>query len=168
MKLASALVCLAGLCVSGADVAGGADAPKNLLKPTNKIESWRLEQNETGKGSVKVDGETAIFTVTEVSGTDWHVQAVQADLDLVEGKEYTLTFQAKADAARSIGINAMIDQEDWHQIGLGEESFLGKEFDTYKFTFRAENVASKKNRISVVLGGSKGIVTIMGMTLTGP
>ena len=127
-----------------------------------------MEQAETGKGAVKVEDETAIFTVTEVSGTDWHVQAVQADLNLIEGKEYTLTFQAKADSARSIGINAMIDQDDWHPIGLSEEPFLGKEFDTYKFTFRAEGVASKKNRISVALGGSKGIVTIKSMTLTGP
>lgn len=145
-----------------------ADAPKNLLKPINKIDSWRYELAETGKGSVKAVEDTVVFTVTETTGTDWHVQAVQADLDLVEGKEYTLTFQAKADSARSIGVNAMIDKDDWHLIGLAEEPFLGKEYDTFRYTFRAENVLSKKNRITVVLGGSKGIVTIKEMTLTGP
>lgn len=161
MKLATGVLCLFGLF-------SWADAPKNLLKPTNKVESWRFEMAESAKGAVKVADDTVVFSVTETTGTDWHVQAVQADLDLIEGKEYTLTFKAKADAARSIGVNAMIDLDDWHQIGLGEEVFLGKEFDTFKYTFRAENVLSKKNRISMVLGGSKGTVTIKEMTLTGP
>ncbi|MEK6260827.1 MAG: carbohydrate binding domain-containing protein [Planctomycetota bacterium] len=161
MKLAAGVLCLLGFFA-------WAEAPKNLLKPINKVESWRFEMSEAGKGSVKAVDDTVVFTVTETTGTDWHVQAVQTDLDLLEGKEYTLTFQAKADSARSIGVNAMIDKEDWHQIGLGEEAFLGKEYDTLKYTFRAENVLSKKNRISVVLGGSKGTVTIKGMTLTGP
>lgn len=160
MRLAAA-ICLLSLF-------SWADAPKNLLKPINKAESWRFEMAETAKGSVKVMEDTVVFTVTETTGTDWHVQALQTDLDLVEGKEYTLAFQAKADSARSIGVNAMIDKDDWHQIGLSEEPFLGKEYDSFKYTFRAENVLSKKNRISVVLGGSKGTVTIKGMTLTGP
>lgn len=159
MKLAASAFCLLSLFA-------WAEAPKNLLKPTNKVESWRFEMAETAKGTIKAAEDTMVFTVTETTGTDWHVQAVQTDLDLVEGKEYTLTFKAKADSARSIGVNAMIDQEDWHQIGLGEEAFLGKDYDNYKYTFRAENVLSKKNRISVVLGGSKGTVTIKEMSLT--
>lgn len=141
------------------------DAP-NLLKPTNKSESWRFEQTDGGKGEMKVEGDAVKFSVKEIDGTDWHVQAVQTDLDLKEGKEYTLKFKAKASVSRSIGVHAMIDQEDWHQIGLGETAFLGKEYENQSFTFTASSVVAKKNRISIVMGTEKGDVWIKEMTLT--
>jgi hypothetical protein len=141
------------------------DAP-NLLKPTNKVESWRFEQHEGGKGEIKVDGDAIKFTVKESDGTDWHVQAVQTDLDLKEGKEYTVKFKAKASTDRSVGVHAGIDQEDWHQIGLGDSAYLTKEFKDQSFTFTATGVVAKKNRIAIVLGLDKGDVWIKDMTLT--
>ncbi len=71
-----------------------ADEPKNLLKPINDVESWRLELKDTGVATEEVAEEGIKFTVTEVDGTDWHVQAFQTDLDLQEGAQYTLKFKA--------------------------------------------------------------------------
>jgi hypothetical protein len=159
MKCAVSFCLLAGLLAF-------ADEPKNLLKPTNKVDSWRLEEHEGGKGTVKADEDAIVFHVTKVTGTDWHVQAVQTDLDLKDGREYTLKFKAKCDSSCTVGINAMIDQEDWHQIGLGEQITLGKEYQEHKFTFRADSVAPKKNRISVTLGLETATVSIKDMTLT--
>lgn len=141
------------------------DAP-NLLKPTNKAESWRFEQHEKGKGEMKVDGDAIHFIVKEVDGVDWHVQAIQTDLDLKEGKEYVLKLKAKASEDRSIGVHAMIDQEDWRQIGLGETAYLTKEYKDYEYTFVASGVVEKKNRIAIVMGLEKGEVWIQEMTLT--
>lgn len=142
-----------------------ADA-KNLLKPTNKPESWRFEQHEGGKGGLKAEGDAIAFEVTNVTGTDWHVQAYQVDLDLAEGKEYVVKFQIKASENRSLMVAAGIDQDDWHGIGLNESLFVGKEYKPYEITFRAENVAPKKNRIGFVLGESKGTVFVKDFTLT--
>jgi hypothetical protein len=158
MKLILSSCLLAGLFAF-------ADEPKNLLQPTNKVESWRWEEHEGGKGSIKVDGDAIVFHVTNVTGTDWHVQAVQTNLDLKEGQEYTLAFKAKCDSSCLVGVNAMIDQEDWHQIGLGEQVLLGKEWQEHKFTFRAEGIVAKKNRISIVLGFEKATVSLKEMTL---
>lgn len=141
------------------------DAP-NMLKPTNKVDSWRFEQHDGGKGEIKVDGDAIKFTVKETDGTDWHVQAIQTDLDLKEGKEYTVKFKAKASDDRSVGVHAGIDQEDWHQIGLGDSAYLTKEFKEQSFTFTASNVVAKKNRIAIVIGLDKGDVWIKDMTLT--
>jgi hypothetical protein len=148
MKSASLLL-LAGLVLF-------AEEPKNLLKPINKAESWRLEQHEGGQGTLKIVDDTVVIASTKVTGTDWHVQAVMTDLDLQEGKDYVLKLTAKAEALCTIGVNAMIDEEDWHQIGLGEE----------EFRFRAEGVSkTKKNRISIVVGYERCAVTIKAMTL---
>ena len=158
---------LLGLVVCGlAAVAVGQEKAKNLLGATNKPESWRFEQHEQGKGSMKPDGEAMALTVTEADGTEWHVQAARPDVDLKEGKEYSLSFKAKADAERSIQVNAMIDQEDWHTVGLSGNVDLTKEWKDYEFTFKAEGVAGmKKNRLTLVLGNEKGTVWVKEMTL---
>lgn len=139
---------------------------KNLLKPANKEDSWRLEQVDGGKAELKIDEESAVFKVTSVDSTDWHVQAVQTGLDLKNGKSYVLKFSAKSPERVKIAVNAMIDQEDWHQIGLHEEIYLDKEFKEQSFEFQADGVAAAKNRISVVMGYEKGTVYIKNLTLT--
>ena len=144
-----------------------ADEAKNLLKPTNKLASWRLEQHDKGKGSMKPEEDAMVLTVSEIDGTEWHVQAIQSGLDLTEGKLYTLKFQIKASERRSVGVQANIDQDDYHTIGLAESITVGPEFTPQELSFRAENVAPKKNRIGLLLGDAKGTVTVKDMTLTG-
>ena len=151
-----------------AALAFGAADKANLLKPTNKVDSWRFEQHEQGKGAAKAADDAIEFEVTTPGGEAWHVQAVQTGLDLKEGKEYTLSYKAKADPARTISVNAMIDQDDWHTIGLAEEVELTKDWKDYSSTFKAEGVNGKdrKNRISFILGGDKGKVWLKDVTLT--
>jgi hypothetical protein len=142
-------------------------AADNILKPANKVESWRFEQHEDGKGKISVDGDAILFDVTNADGTDWHVQAFQTPLDLKDGKEYTLTFKAKADEAREVDVEAGIDQEDWHMIGLQEKVELGKDWKEYKYTFTANDVKANKNRVGFVLGGAKGKVWVKDLVLKG-
>lgn len=139
--------------------------PVNLLKPTNKEGSWRLEKAGDTKSELKIEEEAVVFRTTVVDSTDWHVQAVQTNLDLKDGKNYVIKFKARSPDEVSITVNAMIDQEDWHQIGLNEEVQLKKEYSEYSFEFTASETVSNKNRISFVLGSSKGIVSIKDLTL---
>jgi hypothetical protein len=139
----------------------------NLAKPAGKAESWRLEQHEGGKGTLKIDGDAAVFQTTETSTESWHVQATMSGFDFKEGKDYEVSFKAKADPARTIHLNAMIDKDDWHPIGLSEDIDMTKEWKDYKFTFKAEGVATEsKNRISFMLGADKGTLSIKDLTIT--
>lgn len=147
-------------------VAQAADKP-NLAKPSGNVESWRLEQHEGGKGTLKIDRDAAVFQTTDTSTESWHVQATMTGLDLKEGKEYEVSFKAKADPARTIHLNAMIDKDDWHPIGLSEELEMTKEWKDFKFTFKAEGVAAEsKNRISFMLGADKGTLSIKDVMIT--
>ena len=139
--------------------------PVNLLKPTNKEDSWRLEKAGDTKSEMKIEEDAVVFRTTAVDSTDWHVQAVQTNLDLKNGKTYAIKFKAKSPDEVSITLNAMIDQDDWHQIGLNEEVQLKKEYSEFSFEFTASDTVEKKNRISFVLGGSKGTVSIKELTL---
>lgn len=144
-----------------------AEDGRNLLKPINKAESWRMEEHEGGKGSLKIDGDAVVLTSTKVTGTEWHVQAVMNGLDLKEGQEYVLKFKAKADGTNYMGVNAAVDEGDFHQIGLGEQLVVGKTVKENTLRFRAENISpNKKNRITLVVGFETCQVTISEMTLT--
>jgi hypothetical protein len=139
--------------------------PVNLLKPTNKEDSWRLEKAGETKSEMKIEDDAVVFQTTAVDSTDWHVQAVQTNLDLKDGKSYVIKFKAKSPDEISITVNAMIDQDDWHQIGLNEEVQLKKEYAEFSFEFTAADTVAMKNRISFVLGNSKGTVSIKNLTL---
>ncbi len=60
----------------------------------------------------------------------------------------------------------MVDQEDWHEIGLHEDVYASKTFREESYTFTATDVADKKNRIGFVMGAEKGTLVIKDMTLT--
>ena len=113
--------------------------PVNLLKPTNKEDSWRLEKAGDTKSEMKIEEDAVVFRTTAVDSTDWHVQAVQTNLDLKTGKTYAIKFKAKSPDEVSITLNAMIDQDDWHQIGLNEEVQLKKEYSEFSFEFTASD-----------------------------
>jgi hypothetical protein len=137
----------------------------NLLKPANKAENWRFEQHEQGKGKMTPEGEAMVFTVTEADGTDWHVQAFQTPLDLKDGTEYVVTFKAKAADARSVKVQAGIDEEDYHTIGLDEQVDIGKDWKDYEYKFTAADTKPNKNRFGFVLGGEKGTVHVKDLVL---
>ena len=104
-----------------------ADDAKNLLKPVNKAESWRLEQHEGAQATLKVADDAVVFNATKLTGTNWHIQVFQTDLDLKEGKEYTLKLKLTASQRRNVLLVAMIDADDWHEIGLHEDLTVDKE-----------------------------------------
>jgi hypothetical protein len=116
---------------------------------------------------MKVADDSVTFDAKKLTGTNWHLQVFQTDLDLKEGQEYTLKVKVSATKRRSFTLVATIDQEDWHEIGLHEDVSADKEARTLDFTFRATGVATnKKNRIGFMLGDETGDLTIKEMTLT--
>ena len=87
-------------------------------------------------------------------------------MDLKDGKEYVLSFKAKAEPDRGVPVNAMIDVDDWHPIGLSETAELGKDWKEYKYEFKADQTTPMKNRISFIFGNEKGKVWIKDAKLT--
>jgi len=166
------LLCIALLLsfplASMAENTPGKDAKneaKNLLGPTNDPESWVFELNNAGKGEMSVDGDAIVFETTETTGTDWHVQAYQPEIDLEDGQDYVVEFQMKAAKPVNLLLVAGLNEDDWHEVGLHEELRPKEEFKDYKFEFTAHDTVDKNNRIGFVLGIDKGVVSVKDMTL---
>ncbi len=143
-----------------------AEDGKNLLKPVNKAESWRLEQHEGAMATLKAGDDAVVIDATKLTGTNWHIQAFQTDLDLKEGQEYTLKLKLAASRPRKVLLVATIDTEDWHEIGLHEDLSVDKEARSFDFTFKATGIVAKKNRIGFVMGDETGDLIVKDMTLT--
>lgn len=138
---------------------------KNLLKPTADVNNWRLEQHEEARATIAVAEGGIVFDVTRDDGTDWHVQAFQTPIDLKDSTEYVVTFTAKSDGERAIRVQAGIDQEDWHLVGLDEEINLGKEWKPYETKFTATDTVAMKNRVGFVLGMARGKVFVKDLVV---
>ncbi|HEX8912293.1 MAG TPA: carbohydrate binding domain-containing protein [Humisphaera sp.] len=150
---------------AAAPAAPKADAGANVVKPTADVKNWRLEQHEEAKATIAAADGAIVFDVTKEDGTDWHVQAFQTPVELKNQQAYVVTFQAKADAERAVKVQAGIDEEDWHPVGLDEEVTLGKEWKAYEYKFTAEDVKPVKNRIGFVLGQAKGKVYVKDLVV---
>ncbi|MEZ6063245.1 MAG: alpha/beta hydrolase-fold protein [Planctomycetaceae bacterium] len=137
-----------------------------LLKPTSNPDSWQFELTENGQGSMEADGDAIVFHTTALSEENWHVQAYQAGIDLKDGATYELTFSAKSPDNSAVLAMGIINEADWHGIGLNQEENLTREFREYSITFTASDVVEKNNRIGFVLGLAKGTVFVRNMSLT--
>jgi hypothetical protein len=150
---------------SGSAAAAGDSKTENLLKATNDPDSWQLELTEGGKGDMKAAGDAIMFTTTETDGTNWHVQAYQTAIDLKNGKDYVVRFKMKAPQANEILLMGIINQDDWHEVGLHEEIGASADFQPYEFVFTAADAVPGNNRIGFILGADKGTVSVKDMTL---
>lgn len=158
-----------GLVSAGAEKS--AEAPKpapaaaNLAKPAADPKSWQFEEFEEAVGVMKPDGDAISFVTKKVDGTDWHVQAIQAGLELKEGKNYAITFKARSVPKRTIQAYAGVNEDDYHAIGLDDAIDLGPEWREITLTFKAEGVVPKNNRFGLLLGQETGTVWVKDLAI---
>ncbi len=137
----------------------------NLLSPTAKAESWTFETAQGGEGTMQVIDDTVVFKTTKTTGENWHVQAYQGGIDLEEGAEYTVRFKMQSPDNCMVVLLGLINQSDWHEIGLNEEVRPDATLRDYEYTFTARDVVKDNNRIGFELGTDKGTVVIKDVTL---
>ncbi len=94
------------------------------------------------------------------------MQAYQAGLELANGQQYTVAFQARASAKRDAQVYVGVNDDDYHAVGLDEVIALTPEWKKFQFTFQAETAAPKNNnRLGFLVGQEVGTVWIKDVTL---
>ena len=124
------------------------------------VASWVFEQNEGGHleaKTVDVEGEKALRVDTLSLGRrNWNLQVHQVGLDLTAGRIYTVSFYAKSDEPRSIGVNVRLDQPPWHMCGLNLQAPLTPEWRKFSYTFQCVNPEPNHCRVSFNLNNQIG------------
>lgn len=98
--------------------------------------------------------------VKTTDGVGWHAQAHVSGLNLEPGKDYVVTFRAKADRDVTVGVDSRLDRPDWRFLGLGSSVRLGPEWREYSLGFRATDPEPGHGRIGFVLGEKPATVEI--------
>ncbi len=106
---------------------------------------WNFEQHDIAAANTQAgtfDGRAGLkITVTKAGSASWNVQINQGSQALVKDKLYTLSFWAKADSARALGVALGLNYDPWttleshtYNIDAGwkyfETSFIASASDT--------------------------------------
>ena len=103
--------------------------------------------------------------IAKTDGTGWHVQVHQTGLDLKNDTTYTVSFRAKADAARPLPVGASLDQADWHNVGLSATAALTTGWKEFRYVFTARDTVPGHCRLAFTLGDSAGTVSIQDLQI---
>jgi hypothetical protein len=161
------------------------DLSTNLLQNadfTHGLQSWRLERsNGKAEGSVRfldgmesppaVAGRVIHFDITAIDVHNWSLQCYQAGVDLQDGKPYRVSFWARANRARPLTIDMILDRPDWHRVGVESSVALTPEWHKYSFSVTPTRTQPGHTRLSFILGDALGSVELAGLALrrvTGP
>jgi len=107
---------------------------------------------------------SALITVTSPS-LDWHIDFSQRNRSFQQGTVYDLSFWAKADAPRSIGLSAQKGSPDWRNYGLRRTVNLSTEWKKYSVWFEA-NETTSESRIQFFIGAETGKVWLDDVRLS--
>jgi hypothetical protein len=131
-----------------------------------EVEPWGFWADSTGgyKASAQIDKtnpgagkSSARVDVTATSGTDWRVALYSNGASVRKGKSYEISFLARADSPRTIGVNIQKGSPDWRGYGDWSTFHLTSAWKRYSLNFESKGSDSKA-RIGFDLGSVTGSV----------
>ncbi len=130
-----------------------------------QVKSAVLNEVPPGLRSADAAARAVRIEVVQPGQESWHVQFNQGGLKLVANHAYTLTFWARANAARSINLTVGQAHDPWGNLGLGSSAAVTPEWKPFRLVFRAS--ASDANaRVSWAgFGGAGAWVELAGLSL---
>lgn len=124
-------------------------------------DAWAIYFAEGGAGDLSVndDGEMVI-TSTNAGTVDYGVQLVQTGLPAQDSMSYTVTFEARADEARTM-IAAVTAPDHGYVRYLEDETVeLDTSWQTYTYTFTMTGTSDDNARLEFNMGNTDSTATI--------
>lgn len=145
---------------------GGADPVEIIsdgdFESGNLDNQWTLEVQGGAQASAMVSTTTpyegnycAQVQVTQVTGTNWHIQFEQNGRSIEEDSVYTVHFFAKAAMPTEIFASSIRNAPPWTWYG-GTSINLTTDWQEFTFSFTAPESNDSLTRISFNLGGQPG------------
>lgn len=163
LALCGALLAFGGIASASADPATGT----NLLPPLSNTKKWHLQVFGKAKATLARAGDVLVLKTTAVDGTDYNAQLQALAPPMQEGRTYTLHFQAKADAKHLLPVYALVNQGDYHGIGLRQVAALSTRWRTFEYTFLAKDLGQGVKIVcpQFTLGNAVGTVYLANVSL---
>ncbi|MBI4670175.1 MAG: carbohydrate binding domain-containing protein [Chloroflexi bacterium] len=108
---------------------------------------------------------SARLDVTAAGPDAWRIELAQRNRSLEKDVTYALTFWAKSDAPRAIGLSTQKQSAPWTNYGLSQDVNLDAAWREYTATFKA-NATVNDSRVQFFVGASTGTVWLDDVRLT--
>ncbi|MBK9014108.1 MAG: carbohydrate binding domain-containing protein [Saprospiraceae bacterium] len=115
----------------------------NNFENGNPNGDWKLELHDAAAATLSIvqtnpfEGQDcALVSVTNVTGTGWHIQFKQENLSVEAGKTYTVHFAARAEQPATIYAYTMRNLDPWTWYGSKQIS-LTPQWQEFSYTFIA-------------------------------
>ncbi|MFB9325576.1 carbohydrate binding domain-containing protein [Paenibacillus aurantiacus] len=132
--------------------------------------SWQFLLNAGGTGSVSViddaaEGKAAKVSIASAGEQLYSVQLTQMPMYIRSGKRYKVTFDAKADASRTIMAKVNQFQKSWKNYS-GEQTFtLTTNWQPYEYSFDMRDSTDNNARFEFNLGMNAAAVYLANVKL---
>lgn len=118
----------------------------------NDTTGWFLQTMNGGEAAAAIKDNTLTITTQKEGTVDYSIQAMQAGLPLAKGGQYRITFEAKAEAERSVVLR--LDGPDYNYTKYMEDRTvdLTTEYQTYSYEFTMSADTDENGRLEFNLG----------------
>ena len=121
--------------------------------------NWKFLTALEGEATASISDNTMVIATTNEGTVDYSVQLVQADVPLKKGATYTVSFKAKADAARNTNV-AVKAPDRGYQAYMSETAELTTEYKPYTFEFKMTADSDPNGRLEYNMGAAGSTATI--------
>jgi len=136
---------------------------KDLARATGGKPGWNLEQHSGCAAALKpLNSGKLVGVRIEISKADnetWHIQFNHSGLPVTAAKPYSVSFKARADAARSITYSVGMAHDPWGPLGLHGNANLTTDWKTFHVGF-TPTADDKNARLNFQLSGNPAAVEI--------
>ncbi len=142
---------------------GMADQPRGaeMLAPLDSGAAWTFQAVQGARATDTVSGTgpgnsaARVIRVLAAGNEAWHVQMYLMGFAVHKDQVYTLSFQARSDAPRTMQVNVMQAHEPWRLL-WSSSARLTKEWKQYRFTFLPSESDENARMTFGNLGASPG------------
>lgn len=113
---------------------------------------WKFLTAEGGKGSAKIENKEIVISTTEAGKQDYSIQLVQPNLPIRKGGTYMVSFDAYADAARTMKVDVSAPDRSFARYLADKDVDLTTQKQTYTYTFKMEKADDANGRLEFNLG----------------
>lgn len=121
---------------------------------------WKFLTAEGGKGSAKIENKEIVISTTEAGKQDYSIQLVQPNLPIRKGGTYMVSFDAYADAARTMKVDVSAPDRSFARYLADTDVDLTTQKQTYTYTFKMEKADDANGRLEFNLGKTASTATV--------
>jgi hypothetical protein len=144
-------------------------ADSNLWKSIDggSLGNGWIVQDNGGKDPVETSLKNGVLRIKPLKAAEqgWHQQVACENLSFTQGERYTLQFDIRADAEKSISFNSATIEGGWKQLGLGGSVVANTQWKSVTEIFEANKSVDGTGRIAFDTGGTDVAFEMRNITL---